>query len=1174
MKVIRHVVAPVALVLALAAATGVFRTGTGGDGKQPADDRAAPPAGETEGAAAFSRAESVPQKVPEVSAPEPGESPDRASVPEKAPAGEADTKPSGGEAEAAEPSGAGPTEQWAVQLAPGSDPGAVAASVGAQVYRPVTGLEGYYVVEAEGSEKGAEKARMQAALTAHPAVLWSEQQVARAREKRTLPVAVEDPLFGEQWHLWNDGQEGALRGEDGNVPYGWAEGRLGSGIVVAVVDDGLEGTHPDLAGNVLAGLGYDYLDGDSDPSPESTDDSHGTAVAGIVAARDNALGIRGVAPRAGLAGIRMLGDGITDAQEASSLGHARDTIDVYNNSWGPTRPYDGPDGLARQALTTGRDTGRGGLGNLFVWAAGNSAEDGDRADYDGYLTRRETIAVGAMGADGQYTSYSEPGACVLVSAPSRGTGGPGIVTTDLTGSWGLTEGSYTETGLFSGFGGTSAAAPYVSGALALLLEERPELSWRDVQHLLVKSATRVDRADSGWRSNAVGHRFHPRYGFGRVDVRGLLALAREWRPRGPEVSYTNGDRTGSWSIPDNSSGGVSVIETVPPGTRVRIENVLLYLETDHPDWSELRIELVSPGGTTSVLTEPFQSTEALAPGQWEFRSVQFWDEAPAGDWRVRVSDLRTGNTGQVTKVRLAIYGEDPPEPENVPPDVIDDSVVPAQARTAIDVLFNDYDYEGDPLRVISLYRPAGGRAEITAEGTVLYTADDENRGTFEIGYLASDGHGGTDKGFVDVNLTTPIARDDAFGVVSGEAPVLLDVTGNDEHPFGFPIALESVGPTGAGAAVSVQGGEVVYAPLAGWRGVDRFAYTLLEDLRGYRDEGEVQVTVLPTANFALELDGENDHVLIANPGGLLTPPGPLSIEAWIRPEGWGENGVLGFGRILDGEDFLLFVNGSGHADYPDHSLVFYLVQAGGATAAAYSPEGSLELGRWQHVAVTYDGGGTVRLYVDGEEVPASHPFAPPTSAVRPGAEPVRLGESSGLTRAFEGALDEVRLWHTVRTPGEIAANRWADVSGASGLAGYWPLRAGAGADVAGEAGGFGGTVQGQARWVEGPANLFTYDPPRESGGVFSPWMGAVEAGGFPKIVHEQMGALTVGEGSTEENLYLHADDLGWMWTSASLFARGPFLYRYDTQSWVYFQSAGCERGPRVYDYGTQVWSER
>jgi subtilisin family serine protease len=123
----------------------------------------------------------------------------------------------------------------------------------------------------------------------------------------------------------------------------------------------------------------------------------------------------------------------------------------------------GPGSLALDALQSGVQNGRSGLGSIYAWAGGNGNLGGDNSNYDGYANSRYAIAVAASDDDGFQSSYSEPGANLLVNAPSGGDS-PDITTTDLMGSDGASTGNYR-----NDFGGMSSATPLVSGIVALML---------------------------------------------------------------------------------------------------------------------------------------------------------------------------------------------------------------------------------------------------------------------------------------------------------------------------------------------------------------------------------------------------------------------------------------------------------------------------------------------------------------------------------------------------------------------------------------------------------------------------------------------------------------------------------------------------------------------------------
>ena len=153
-----------------------------------------------------------------------------------------------------------------------------------------------------------------------------------------------DPLYLTQWYLKNTGRltgySGLAAGEDLQVENVWASGLRGENIRVAVVDDALEVTHQDLAPNVVEGASYNYVSdgswqrGSPWPLPCTSSQTHGTAVGGVVAARDsNGLGGRGVAPRASLVGYNALAHDL-DSEVLDALVRDQGKNHIYNNSWG------------------------------------------------------------------------------------------------------------------------------------------------------------------------------------------------------------------------------------------------------------------------------------------------------------------------------------------------------------------------------------------------------------------------------------------------------------------------------------------------------------------------------------------------------------------------------------------------------------------------------------------------------------------------------------------------------------------------------------------------------------------------------------------------------------------------------------------------------------------------
>jgi subtilisin-like proprotein convertase family protein len=305
------------------------------------------------------------------------------------------------------------------------------------------------------------------------------------------------------------------------------------------------------------------------------------------------------------------------------------------------------------ALLAGVTYGRNGKGVVYVWAAGNGRNYNQDINYDGFASSRFTIAVGASGGDGVFSYYSEPGASMLVNAPSSFT------------SSGLSRGTWSTTGTTdftdytTNFGGTSSAAPLVSGIVALMLEANPNLTWRDIQHILVATSTKIDIGHTDWFLNGAGNLFSHTYGFGRVHAVNAVATASTWINVDPWTVLSD-SRSTAEDIPDNDAAGVSQILSMFSSTDFIIEHVELTVNISHTFRGDLVITLQSPGGTRSVLTS-LHTDSADDYDDWKFTSVAHWGEDPVGEWTLKVSDGNALDVGTLNNWSLQIYGTAPGE---------------------------------------------------------------------------------------------------------------------------------------------------------------------------------------------------------------------------------------------------------------------------------------------------------------------------------------------------------------------------------------------------------------------------------------------------------------------------------------------------------------------------------
>ncbi|KAF8891200.1 peptidase S8/S53 domain-containing protein [Infundibulicybe gibba] len=473
---------------------------------------------------------------------------------------------------------------------------------------------------------------------APPPIRPGDESPSRAIASR---LGIQDPLFPEQWHLINDQYPEHMM----NATSVWDMGFTGKGVISSLVDDGLDYTSDDLAENFDADDSYDFNDHEKLPFPKLSDDHHGTRCAGQVAAGKNGACGVGIAYDSKVAGVRILSGAISDVDEAAALNYGFQNVSIYSCSWGPPdngESMEGPGYLIKKAVVNGINNGRGGKGSIFVFASGNGAAHQDQCNFDGYTNSIYSVTVSAIDYKGLHPYYSEPCAANMIVAYSSGDG-QHIVTTDK----GKNECTKYH-------GGTSAAAPNAVGVFALALQARPDLTWRDVQHLCVETARIVNDDDPDWETIATGKRYSYKYGFGALDAYRYVKAAQDWKLVKPQAWFgTKTIQLGDGKMDENEhfSGGqfinVDGVKSTMSITKdmleennfEQLEHINIKVWIDHTRRGDVEVEIVSPKGIKSVLAakRPGDAAASGYPG-WMFMSVKHWGEDPVGDWTIKVSD--------------------------------------------------------------------------------------------------------------------------------------------------------------------------------------------------------------------------------------------------------------------------------------------------------------------------------------------------------------------------------------------------------------------------------------------------------------------------------------------------------------------------------------------------------
>ncbi|KAK0171665.1 hypothetical protein PV328_005088 [Microctonus aethiopoides] len=513
------------------------------------------------------------------------------------------------------------------------------------------------------------------ALTLNPKIVWVDHQRTFQRHKRDFIDDIKsekilirdkrifnadnyvneiekklfnDELWNQEWYMQDRRNNKQLPKLDLNVIPLYQQGITGRGIRVAVLDDGFEYTHEDLKNNYVNPtvanevfddpiISYDINEGDNDPIPryEITGmNGHGTRCAGEIAmeANNGKCGV-GIAYDSSIGGIKLLDGLVNDRIEGEALSYRQDLIDIYTASWGPAddgKSLEAPGRLANEALERGINEGRGGKGNIYVWASGNGGSKDDNCGCDGYVGSIYTIAVGSASQMGKFPWYGEKCPATLATTYSSGSyNDQMIATTDLNNK------------CTTRHTGTSASAPLAAGILALALQVKK---------------------NPGWQKNSAGFWFNSRFGFGLMNAHSLVTAAYNWSRVPNKIECTvkavHRPRTLLYGKP------VSLIFNVDhcpnENTSVKfLEHVEIETNIKYTKRGALQMYLTSPHGTkVKILSSRKFDVSVEGFKNWKFMSVGTWGEDPRGTWTLDIIDVLgpKTNNGTIDDITLIIHG--------------------------------------------------------------------------------------------------------------------------------------------------------------------------------------------------------------------------------------------------------------------------------------------------------------------------------------------------------------------------------------------------------------------------------------------------------------------------------------------------------------------------------------
>jgi len=569
---------------------------------------------------------------------------------------------------------------------------AIAAEFGLQLVQPVVGIPNTFVFQLtpQATENPVKIANR---LMGRPEVLIAEPNIVVPQEPLYRP---RDPFYPQQWYLYNTGGSVLAAGSHIDVEKAWDITRGNRSVVVAVADDAIDLNHPDFQGTGKIVAPKDFKDQDFLPLPESSDESHGTACAGVAVAEENGTGIVGVAPGCALMPIRTTGfldDPTIEQLFDWAIAH---DASIISCSWGPAAVYFPLSLRQRAALTRAATQGRQGKGCVIAFAAGNAnrpvsgtifekgwPNDLLRGPTDwlgGFTIHPDVITVSACTSLGKKSVYSNWGTNVSVCAPSNNappgmwfekTGyvatapevtvpipGLGIFSDDLLGELGYETGDFVRS-----FGGTSSACPVVAGVAALVLSANPDLTATEVKRLLQETADKIVDRDAdpqlGMRLGTYDtNGFSQWFGYGKVNAFKAVQAAKRKIAQKPQsgIRYLKGRNDNRVEIPDNNSQGITSAIKVSDSATVREIRVTVNIK--HDFLGDIEVSLKAPTGQTVLLQNRTLGSRTQLQETYAVETTpalkQLLNKPAAGVWQLQVVDYAPLDTGTLQSWELIL----------------------------------------------------------------------------------------------------------------------------------------------------------------------------------------------------------------------------------------------------------------------------------------------------------------------------------------------------------------------------------------------------------------------------------------------------------------------------------------------------------------------------------------
>lgn len=567
----------------------------------------------------------------------------------------------------------------------------LATEFGLQQVKPITGIDNAFVYQLTpaASENPLKIANR---LVGKPGILVAEANIILHRESFYRPL---DNFYPEQWYLHHEG--GYLLDINSHIDAekAWEITRGVRSIVVAVTDDAFDIDHPDFQGEGKIVAPRDFQGQDFLPLPETDDESHGTACAGVAVAEENGTGVVGVAPGCALMPLRTTG--FLDDESIEDLFNwaVEKGASVISCSWGAAAVHFPLSLRQSAAIANAATKGRNGKGCIIVFAAGNANRPTNGTIYErgwvqnvvngptqwlsGFAVHPDVITVSASTSLSKKSAYSNWGTNISVCAPSNNappgtwfpeTGyiftapeirgylpGRGILTTDLLGQLGYAAGDFTRD-----FGGTSSATPVVAGLAALVLSVNPDLTAQEVKLILQQTADKIVDQDTdpqlGLRLGTYDKNGHSQwFGYGKVNAFKAVQAAKEKTRLTQTVTRRIRDRNNtSLAIPDNNLQGVT--STIRITEKALLREIQVNVDIEHEFLGDITITLLAPSGEKILLQNRTLGAQTKLKATYFLETApalkQVLNKSAAGNWRLKVVDFSPEDTGKIKSWELRL----------------------------------------------------------------------------------------------------------------------------------------------------------------------------------------------------------------------------------------------------------------------------------------------------------------------------------------------------------------------------------------------------------------------------------------------------------------------------------------------------------------------------------------